>query len=41
MRVILEANARPGVHFDILSNPEFLAEVTPFIALLMIGFGHS
>lgn len=27
MRVILEANARPGVHFDILSNPEFLAEV--------------
>lgn len=29
MRVVLEANARPGVHFDILSNPEFLAEV-PF-----------
>jgi UDPglucose 6-dehydrogenase len=27
MRVVLEANARPGVHFDILSNPEFLAEV--------------
>ena len=26
MRVVLEANARPGVHFDILSNPEFLAE---------------
>jgi UDPglucose 6-dehydrogenase len=30
MRVILEANARPGVHFDILSNPEFLAEVLSF-----------
>ena len=30
MRVVLEANARPGVHFDILSNPEFLAEV-PFL----------
>lgn len=29
MRIILEANARPGVHFDILSNPEFLAEVYP------------
>jgi UDP-glucose 6-dehydrogenase len=29
MRVVLEANARPGVHFDILSNPEFLAEVYP------------
>jgi UDPglucose 6-dehydrogenase len=29
MRVVLEANARPGVHFDILSNPEFLAEVSP------------
>jgi UDPglucose 6-dehydrogenase len=28
MRVVLEANARPGVHFDILSNPEFLAEVS-------------
>lgn len=26
MRTILEANARPGLHFDILSNPEFLAE---------------
>lgn len=24
----LEANAKPGVHFDILSNPEFLAEGT-------------
>lgn len=28
MRTILEANARPGCHFDILSNPEFLAEGT-------------
>lgn len=28
MRTILEANARPGLHFDILSNPEFLAEGT-------------
>jgi UDPglucose 6-dehydrogenase len=27
MLVVLEANARPGVNFDILSNPEFLAEV--------------
>lgn len=28
MRAILDANAKPGVHFDILSNPEFLAEGT-------------
>ena len=28
MRTILEANSKPGVHFDILSNPEFLAEGT-------------
>lgn len=28
MRVILENNSRPGIHFDILSNPEFLAEGT-------------
>lgn len=28
MQVILEANASPGVRFDILSNPEFLAEGT-------------
>ncbi|KAJ3111292.1 UDP-glucose 6-dehydrogenase 1 [Physocladia obscura] len=28
MRKILDANARPGVTFDILSNPEFLAEGT-------------
>lgn len=27
MRLILEANAGPGVDFEILSNPEFLAEV--------------
>lgn len=28
MRTILEANSRPGIQFDILSNPEFLAEGT-------------
>ena len=28
MRTILEANSKPGTRFDILSNPEFLAEVT-------------
>ncbi|KAJ3374623.1 UDP-glucose 6-dehydrogenase 1, partial [Lobulomyces angularis] len=28
MRAILDANSKPGVHFDILSNPEFLAEGT-------------
>ncbi|KAH7101217.1 UDP-glucose/GDP-mannose dehydrogenase [Auriculariales sp. MPI-PUGE-AT-0066] len=28
MRTILEANSKPGVRFDILSNPEFLAEGT-------------
>ncbi|KAJ3345159.1 UDP-glucose 6-dehydrogenase 1 [Entophlyctis luteolus] len=28
MRKILDANSRPGVTFDILSNPEFLAEGT-------------
>jgi UDPglucose 6-dehydrogenase len=28
MRTILEANAKPGLRFDILSNPEFLAEGT-------------
>ena len=28
MRTILDANAKPGCHFDILSNPEFLAEGT-------------
>lgn len=28
MRTVLEANSKPGAHFDILSNPEFLAEGT-------------
>ncbi|ORY34590.1 UDP-glucose dehydrogenase [Naematelia encephala] len=28
MRTILEANSKPGCHFQILSNPEFLAEGT-------------
>ncbi|KAJ3007616.1 UDP-glucose 6-dehydrogenase 1 [Thoreauomyces humboldtii] len=28
MRAILDANARDDIHFDILSNPEFLAEGT-------------
>ena len=28
MRTILEANSRNGIRFDILSNPEFLAEGT-------------
>lgn len=28
MRTILEANSTPGTRFDILSNPEFLAEGT-------------
>ena len=28
MRTILAANCKPGCHFDILSNPEFLAEGT-------------
>jgi len=35
MRLVLEANAKPGVEFDILSNPEFLAEIytpLPFLA---------
>ena len=28
MRTILEANSKPNCRFDILSNPEFLAEGT-------------
>ncbi|KAI9723641.1 MAG: hypothetical protein M1812_000941 [Candelaria pacifica] len=34
VREILLANARPGVHFDVLSNPEFLAEGTAVTDLL-------
>lgn len=28
LRTVLDANSRDGVHFDVLSNPEFLAEGT-------------
>jgi len=33
IRLVLEANKKPGVEFDILSNPEFLAEILPLLFL--------